>query len=66
MIPECCGCGVKFYTKPQVTPWKILKVANLKGKLIPKSYPSNIGLLCGTCVQKGILTGVLDRKTLDT
>ena len=66
MIPECCGCGVKFYMKPQVTPWKLLDVSNLKGNLVPESYLSNIGLLCGTCVQKGILIGVLDPKSLDT
>ena len=64
--PECCGCGVKFYTKPLVKPWKLLRVDNLKGHVVPSSYTPREGLLCGLCIRKAVLGGFLSESSLET
>lgn len=64
--PECCGCGVKFYAKPQNLPWKLMHVDNLKGKVVPSTYTPRSGMLCGLCLRKAVLGGFLDTSALET
>lgn len=64
--PECCGCGVKFYTKPQILPWKLMTVDKLKGQIVPSTYMPRSGLLCGLCIRKAVLGGLLETHVLET
>lgn len=47
--PECCMCGLKFYSKLPGTIWHLRDVRALRGVWISKDYPFVKGLVCEGC-----------------